>query len=51
MMRRKKEWRRKTQGEEGKATHQRNQIRRVLSPKAVAARWSRDSEQDCTVKD
>jgi hypothetical protein len=32
------------------AVQQRRESRRALSPKAAAARWSRDSEQDYTVE-
>jgi hypothetical protein len=37
--------------EVGDTTRQRTKSKRALSPKAVAARWSRDSEQGCTVED
>lgn len=35
----------------GDATHHRKESRRALSPRAVAARWSRGGEQGCTVED
>ena len=38
-------------GEQSDAVTQRKESRRALSPKAVAALKSRDSEQDCTVED
>lgn len=37
--------------EKSDAMLQRNKSRRALSPKAAAAWWSRDGEQDCTVED
>lgn len=41
-----------TKGSEKRdAVLQRKESRRALSPKAVAALWSRDGEQDCIVED
>jgi hypothetical protein len=40
-----------TRREVGDTIQQRTKSRRALSPKAMAARWSRDSEQDFTVED